>query len=108
MPSSRIPAVELADRIRSGTAPAVLDVRSSGEYARGHVPGARHAPFWRLSRAAVRRLALPPEAPLVVYCGHGPRASIAAALLRRAGLRRVVLLEGHWAGWRRARLPIAP
>ena len=51
----------------------ILDVRSAREYAAGHVPGAIHAPYWRL---LLGRPALPRGSgePLVVYCGHGPRA----------------------------------
>jgi rhodanese-related sulfurtransferase len=107
MSSRGIPGEELDRQIRAGTAPAVLDVRSRREYERGHVPGARHAPFWQLwSRALVRRLALRPSHAVVVYCGHGPRAYLAAGFLRRQGVRDIVLLDGHWAGWRRAGLPV--
>jgi rhodanese-related sulfurtransferase len=84
----------------------VIDVRSAAEYARGHVPGAAHVPFWRAGRA-IAALELSADAEVVLYCGHGPRARIAAAALRRRGLRRVSLLDGHWAGWLEARLPVA-
>jgi rhodanese-related sulfurtransferase len=94
---------ELVARIASGTPPVVLDVRSRAEFERGHVPGALHAPFLQVRRRA-RALQLSPGAELVVYCGHGPRARIAAAVLSRAGFSRVQLLDGHWAGWTRAGL----
>jgi rhodanese-related sulfurtransferase len=96
----------LLARIDGGAAPAILDVRSRWEFGRGHVPGAIHVPFWRIGarRAAVRAAA---DETVVVYCGHGPRAWIAAAALRRLGFRRVTLLASHWRGWRRARLRVA-
>jgi len=98
------PSVLLA-RIDAGAAPAVLDVRSGWEFARGHVPGALHVPFWKIG-ARVSAIPASAEDDVVVYCGHGPRAWIAAAALRRLGFPRVTLLAGHWRGWRRARLRI--
>jgi rhodanese-related sulfurtransferase len=97
-----VTASDLLARILAGTAPTILDVRSSGEFTRGHVPGALHIPFWKLlSRASVPTSL---DDPLVVYCEHGPRARLAGAALRRRGFKRVFYLEGHMAQWRRAGL----
>ena len=43
---------------------------------------------------------------LIVYCGHGPRAYIAANALRRGGRSRIVYLTGHWSGWQAAGLRV--
>jgi rhodanese-related sulfurtransferase len=86
--------------IDAGTAPAVLDVRSEKEFKEGHVPGALHMPFWKL-RGRLSELPLSPADPLVVYCGHGPRAYIAGGILRRAGFRHVLYLAGHMTRWKR-------
>jgi rhodanese-related sulfurtransferase len=95
---------ELMARIDQGDAPPVVDVRSVEEFAAGHVPGATNVPFQEI---ASRPGALPVsrDATLVVYCGHGPRAWVAARRLRRMGYRHVTYLSGHWARWRRAGLP---
>jgi rhodanese-related sulfurtransferase len=90
--------------ISRGSAPTILDVRSRAEYEGGHVPGARHVPFWKLLGPAAD-IRTSPDDPLVVYCGHGPRARLAGAALRRRGFRRVEYLEGHMSAWRQARLP---
>jgi rhodanese-related sulfurtransferase len=94
---------ELLAAIDAGTAPLVLDVRSTAEFAAGHVPGAVNVPFDLIAR---RRSELPgqPGDELVVYCGHGPRAYVAAVAIRGLGRRRVRFLRGHWAAWRRAGL----
>lgn len=84
-------------------APLVLDVRSRAEFVQGHVPGATHIPFWRLW-LSTRDVPASLDEPIIVYCGHGPRAHLAAAALRRGGFRHVRFLAGHMAGWRRARL----
>lgn len=91
---------ELFRQLASQPDTIVVDARSGVEFRRGHVPGAVHMPFWA---AAFRPLqAASPTTPVVVYCGHGPRAWIARALLRWRGIRNVCLLDGHMAGWRRA------
>jgi len=93
---------QLRRAIEAGVAPVVLDVRSRREYAAGHIPGACHVPFWQ---AWYRRVPRPRDGgPVVVYCGHGPRARIAAALLRLRGVP-VALLTGHMARWRREHGP---
>jgi rhodanese-related sulfurtransferase len=98
-------AGDLAARIAAGTQPVILDVRSRREYVRGHVPGAMHLPF---TQAGSRwpEIPAPRDATIVVYCGHGPRAWLAGAKLRRAGFTRVRYLAGHFATWRRRRLPV--
>lgn len=99
--ADRITARALLDRIESGAAPVILDVRSCVEFASGHVPGARHIPFWRISRR-IDAFSIAPHAELVVYCGHGPRARVAGRTLRRKGFTRITYLEGHFSRWHRA------
>jgi rhodanese-related sulfurtransferase len=95
-----ITAAELMARISAGEPLAILDVRSEHEFAAGHVPGAVNVPF---NQVGARLDEVPGAAgeELIVYCGHGPRAYMAAVALSRQGRRRVVYLEGHWAGWER-------
>jgi rhodanese-related sulfurtransferase len=95
---------ELAEAVRAHNAPQILDVRSAAEYRVGHVPGAVNMPFWMLPFRA-DALSLSRDEPVVVYCGHGPRALMARLVLERAGYQRIVLLAGHMQAWRQARLP---
>ena len=101
MRGDRVSAAMLLKRIDSGSAPVILDVRSRSEYARGHVPGATHIPFWRIG-SQIDQIGAPHDAELVVYCGHGPRAMVAARALRRKGYTRIAILEGHFSQWRSA------
>jgi rhodanese-related sulfurtransferase len=97
-------AAELHELIAKGRAPLIVDVRSPSEFAEGHVPGAINVPVTALIGSAP-----PPavqQAPeVVLYCGHGPRAYVAARALRLRGVQRIDYLRGHMAGWRRERLP---
>ena len=103
MAERSVTAADLLARIDAGAAPAILDVRSRWEFTCGHVPGAVHIPFWKLLNRAPDT-AVSPDSPIVVYCGHGPRAWLVGASLRRRGFRSVLYLEGHMSAWRRARL----
>ena len=96
---------ELAQRIVSGKAPLVVDVRTGFEFKAGHISGALHAPIWKI---LLRLVKLPTDkhCQLVVLCELGPRAMMAKALLGAIGYRDVTLLAGHMAGWRRAGLPV--
>lgn len=99
MSDDRIDAETLLSRIASGTAPVILDVRSGAEFAAGHVPGARHVPFWQVSRHLAEIDAFR-DAEVVIYCGHGPRAKVAGRTLRRKGFTRIAYLVGHFSQWR--------
>jgi rhodanese-related sulfurtransferase len=104
-PSHSIRAADLLERIDRGESLRILDVRSEREFARGHVPHAVNIPF---TQVASRIDAVPgtAEEELILYCGHGPRAYLAAAALRRAGRARIVYLTGHWAAWQAAGLRV--
>lgn len=73
----------------------VLDVRQSGEYRAGHVPGADNIELGALTARAVEL----PDEPIVVMCGHGERAMGAASLLARTGHHHVTVLEGGPEDW---------
>jgi rhodanese-related sulfurtransferase len=102
---THISATDLEQRIKSGTAPVIIDVRSAYEYRKGHIPGAIHMPFWQ-SFFLANDLTAPGDRPVVVYCQHGPRAVIARFALRQAGHTDVRYLDGHMSGWEHAGLPL--
>jgi phage shock protein E len=93
------------EQITAGAAPLVLDVRSRKEFDDGHVPGAIHFPFWRV-RSRWRELADMREHRIVLYCGHGPRAYLAGAVLHRRGFTRITYLHGHMKKWKQMGLAI--
>ncbi len=66
----------------------VIDVRSPGEYAEGHLDGARLLDLTGGEFAAATP-ALDPAAGYLVYCRSGNRSAQAARLLTDAGFRDV-------------------
>ena len=77
----------LANQIRSGEV-RVLDVRDDDEWEESHVPGSLHIPFHELRDGVPAELENGGK-PLAIVCSAGNRSSIAASLLKRAGLESV-------------------
>jgi NADPH-dependent 2,4-dienoyl-CoA reductase/sulfur reductase-like enzyme/rhodanese-related sulfurtransferase len=72
--------------------PWLLDVRTSKEYADGHIPGASNIPVDEL-RARLDEV--PRDRPLAVYCQVGQRGYIATRLLRQHGFEAANLSGGY-------------
>jgi iron complex transport system ATP-binding protein len=85
----------------------ILDVRSSEEFAAGHVEGAKNIPLADLPRYVST---LPKDKPIVTYCmmkhPGDSRGEKAAALLREQGFDATVL-EGGLPAYERAGLPVS-
>jgi len=95
----------LLDRLDDADAPLVVDVRTPGEFQRGHVPGAVNIPYQQVG-ARLSELGELNGRDIVLYCEVGPRAQRAEASLRAAGVERLYLLEGSMAAWRQSQLPV--
>lgn len=99
-----------AARSRMESAPVpwyVIDVRTSREYAAGHLPGTLLVPVDQLE-ANVEDLHVRVDQVVLVYDGGGDdgRAREAARLLASYGFQIVRLLEGGLAAWREAGLEV--
>jgi len=87
--------------LRAGSSKLQLvDVRSAGEFASGHIPGAVNIP---LDQLETRVEDLSADALIVLVCQRGSRAGSAATLL--AG-RKTAVLEGGTSAWAAAGLPL--
>jgi glyoxylase-like metal-dependent hydrolase (beta-lactamase superfamily II)/rhodanese-related sulfurtransferase len=85
---------ELEELIEAGA--AVLDVRDKDERDVGYIPGSRNVPY-RLMRTCCPDL--PEDRPIVTICGSGPRAAIAASILRTKGLDARPVIDGGMDDW---------
>jgi hydroxyacylglutathione hydrolase len=84
-------------------APLVIDVRSSGEYAAGHLMGSRNIPLGYLRD---RLAEIPVNEPVVVHCQSGMRSAIATSIMSAAGRTNVIDLIGGYVAWAAAGLPV--
>ena len=86
------------EEFRATPGARLIDVRTPGEYAGGHIPGAANVPLQQIS--AIVSEAPDKSTPLFVYCLSGGRSAQAAAALKRAGYGDVRNIGGigSWNG----------
>lgn len=83
----------------------VIDVRTSDEWAKGHIAGARHIAMPTLAEK-LPELENLKKRPLILCCVSGNRAASAAGTLRKAGFDKVFVLKGGMTSWLEAKLPV--
>lgn len=71
----------------------ILDVRSSGEYKKGHIPNAKNLPVDTLS-SKLSTLNSYKDSDIVVYCASGGRSARACDILSKNGFNKVYNLSG--------------
>ncbi|MFD9407020.1 rhodanese-like domain-containing protein [Streptomyces sp. NPDC059989] len=83
----------------------VVDVRTPGEFASGHLPDAVNIPLDRIGRALPDLRESAEHKPLLVVCASGARAENAAATLASHGVDASILTGGTTA-WAAAGHPL--
>lgn len=101
----QITADDLLGRLNSAQPPVLLDVRTSVEYAGGHIAGAINIPHEQLPARAAE-LMMHKERDIIIYCRSGVRAGHAARALQKSGFVRLALLSGHMQGWHTSGRPV--
>ena len=74
----------------------ILDVRQPGEYADGHIPGAKLVPLPVLTDFVDE---IDQVKPVLVYCAIGGRSRVAAQTLAGKGFQQVINLAGGFKAW---------
>lgn len=83
----------------------LLDVRTPGEYAEGHIAGARLID-WENPTFAEKVAALDRTKPYVIYCRSGNRSRQAREAMIEMGFTDVRDLSGGIGAWRAAGYPV--
>ena len=91
--ASNMPAVSTAQALfdnlndgNPGNDPIVVSVRSAGDYAKGHIPGAINIP-WREITKEENLKKLDPNKDIVIYCYTGHTGGVAATALNLLGYK---------------------
>src|SRR5262245_66075731 len=96
---------EIKARLDRGEKFELVDVREESEYAKDHLPGARH-----LGKGVIERdveTAIPdPSKEIVLYCGGGFRSALAADALQKMGYTNVISMDGGIRVWREKGYPL--
>lgn len=77
----------------------LLDVRTPEEYAAGHLPGAVNVSLRELTDGLDL---IPADNAVIVYCGSGHRAALAAPVLHMLGFDNSKVFTGSYKAWTEA------
>lgn len=83
----------------------VVDVRSSGDFASGHLPNARNIELAELEKRFAE-LGKNRKRPVIVVCQSGMRGASAGDRLRKSGFEEVFNLDGGIGAWSAAGQPL--
>ena len=101
-PFKRINAQEAKELIERGEV-SVIDVREDWEYAKGHIPEAKHIPLARIISAAQQHVE---GDNLLFVCEVGQRSAVAAEFAAALGKQHLYNLEGGTTAWREMGYPV--
>ena len=105
-PAPRISQADLLARLdRKDPSLVVLDVRTAGEFAAGHVPGARNVSHDQLETKLAELESLR-DKDVVLYCRSGRRTLLAEEVLRKAGFAKLLHLDGDYLAWEARQRPV--
>jgi len=98
---------DFSQRMATGDAVELLDVRTPVEFREVHVTGARNVPLDRLDPNAVQQGRKDSsDLPLYVICRSGGRAGQACEKFLQAGYHNVINIEGGTMAWEAAGLSV--
>lgn len=95
-----------AFQVKSGEAGVVLlDVRTVGEFAAGHIEGALNIDVEGMTFEGEIK-SLDPSKTYAIYCQSGRRSRIAVETMTNAGFTKLFNLDQGIASWTNAGLPV--
>lgn len=89
------PSVDFASLVQNGA--VIVDVRTPGEYASGHIRESVNIPLDRLQNNLSK---LSKQKPIITCCASGMRSASAKSMLQAAGYT-AVYNGGGWSGLQR-------
>ncbi|MFZ4457052.1 MAG: thioredoxin domain-containing protein [Bacteroidales bacterium] len=95
---------EFAAKMKQLPSAPLVDVRTPGEFAQGHLKNARNIDI-RSEEFEQQIAKLDKTKPVLVYCMSGGRSAAAAGAMRSMGFKEVFELSGGILKWRAANLP---
>jgi len=98
-------SVEEAHKAVSGGTARLIDVREESEWEDGHAKGAQHISKGTIERD-IEKLVPDKDEELILYCGGGYRAALAADSLQKMGYTNVASMAGGWRAWVEANAPV--
>ncbi len=101
---AKIEAVDFKAKIE-GKSVQLIDVRTPGEYSKGHIASAKNINFYD-SDFLKQLEELDKNKAVYLYCKSGGRSGKASLRLHGAGFKSIYDLKGGFVAWQKAELPI--
>jgi rhodanese-related sulfurtransferase len=95
----------LQSKLVSSERPALLDVRSAGDFATAHIPGSRWLSQGNLD-LQIEQVVPNKATPLVLMCRRGKLSPLSVPTLKDMGYQQVAILQGGFAAWKAAQFPV--
>jgi len=92
-------------KLKEAKDPVLIDVRTPGEYAQGHLANAISMDIYSNDFKS-RASKLDKSKPVFVYCKAGSRSDSAADVLSDLGFKEIYDLNGGIISWQKANMPI--
>ena len=101
----QIEAKEFADKADAMSDSYIIDVRTAGEYEKGHMDRAINISY--LSPSFRKKIkTLDSSKPVLIYCHSMHRSPLAAKKLKRVGFPLIIDLKDGFKTWREAGLKV--
>ena len=84
----------------------VIDVCEPGEFAAGHIAGARNVPLAQLE-AQLPNVVKSKATPVILVCQAGVRSGRGLAVARKLGYEKAQSLAGGLKAWQAASMPVS-
>ena len=102
--NNELKVAEFKQKLEATADKVLLDVRTPGEYAEGHLAGATNID-WNGGNFDAEVAKLDKAKPVFVYCLSGGRSGSAASAMRSMGFKQVYEMKGGMIKWRSEGLP---
>lgn len=97
-------ATAFAEKLKNTSAAQLVDVRTLGEYKKGHLQNAVNID-WTADDFNEKAVTLEKSKPVFLYCLSGARSEAAAARLKEMGFTDIYAMKGGMMDWRSQNLP---
>lgn len=89
---------DLVEEARQTEGAVIIDVRTSAEFAQGHIEGAHNIPLDQID--VTKKVVKNTATPLYLYCASGARSGNATRFLQSEGYEQVTNMGGigSWRG----------
>lgn len=95
-----VDAQQARDLLQQNPKFVVLDVRTKGEYIKGHIEGAVRNNYFS-TKFKKRLRALDKSAAYIVHCKSGHRSKRVVKIMKKEGFQNIYHMDGGYGAWKK-------